>query len=105
MTEAIGSLGALSPSVLPVGRGTFVDKPATGSTQGFQELLMRSIGDVGAMEQQAHTGVLESLTGSGDLTQVEALSALKKADLALRLMLQIRNKILDAYQEIQQMRM
>ena len=39
------------------------------------------------------------------ITQVEAITAMKKADLALRLMIQFANKIMDAYTEIKQMQM
>ena len=41
----------------------------------------------------------------GDITQVEVFSAFKKADLALRMLLQIRNGVLEAYNEIKQMQM
>jgi flagellar hook-basal body complex protein FliE len=33
------------------------------------------------------------------------MTSMKKADLALRLMIQVRNKIMDAYTEIKQMQM
>ncbi len=79
--------------------------PSTSSAAtGFQDLLLKAVDDVSAMQHQAEVAALRSVT-DGDVTQVEALAALKKADLALRLMLQIRNKLLQAYQEIQQMRM
>ena len=35
---------------------------------------------------------------------VESFTAMREADLALKLTMQIRNKLLDAYNEIQQMR-
>jgi len=35
---------------------------------------------------------------------VETFTALREADLSLRLMIQIRNKLVDAYQELQQLR-
>ena len=39
------------------------------------------------------------------MTQIEVMTSMKKADLALRMMIQIRNKIMDAYDEIKQLRM
>ena len=39
--------------------------------------------------------------GKGDLQ--ETMIALEKADVSFRLMMQIRNKVLDAYQEIARM--
>ncbi|MAG93002.1 MAG: flagellar hook-basal body complex protein FliE, partial [Planctomycetaceae bacterium] len=41
----------------------------------------------------------------GDVTKVEVLSSIKKADLALRTMIQVRNKMLDAYREVINLRM
>ena len=45
------------------------------------------------------------LVDGEDVTQIEAMTAMKKADLAMRLMIQVRNKIMDAYTEIKQMQM
>jgi len=55
------------------------------------------------MQTQADFAVMQALSGE-DITQVEVMAAVKKADLALRKMLQVRNKLLDAYNEIQQIR-
>ena len=55
-----------------------------------------------SLAQSAEQAVETSLTG-GDITQIEVLSAVKKADLALRMMMQIRNKLLEGFNEIKQM--
>ena len=46
---------------------------------------------------------IQDAISGGEITQVEVATALKKADLSLRMMLQVRNKLLDAYNEIRQM--
>lgn len=69
----------------------------------FSDLLRQAVERGGAMQQEADLTVMHALAG-GDVTQVEVMSAVKKADLALRMMLQVRNKLLDAYNEIQQIR-
>jgi flagellar hook-basal body complex protein FliE len=69
----------------------------------FADLLRQAVERTGSLQQEADMTVMQSLAG-GDVTQVEVLSAVKKADLALRMMLQIRNKLLDAYNEVQQIR-
>ena len=69
----------------------------------FADLLGQAIGRGAAMQSEADLTVMHALAG-GDITQVEVLSAVKKADLALRMMLQVRNKLLDAYNEVQQIR-
>lgn len=104
MTSPIGGMSHLQ-TLLP-------SAPASPSTGGagvengvsFQKLLLQSIEQVSANEQAAQTAALESFTGS-DVSQVKALSDMKQADLALRMMLQIRNKVLEAYNEVKQMNM
>jgi flagellar hook-basal body complex protein FliE len=78
---------------------------ATGPkpTGGFAELLEQSLQQMQGLTSNAEQAVERSLTGD-DLAMVETFSAVREADLALRLMLQIRNKLVDAYQEVQQMR-
>jgi len=77
--------------------------PATSET-GFQDALMQALSQVQSLNAEAQTSVEQSLAGN-ELTMVESFTAVREADLALRLMIQIRNKLLDAYQEIQQLRM
>ena len=66
----------------------------------FQNLLIDSIGHVNQLEQASQ----ENLAG-GEITQVEVFSVVKKADLALHMMVQVRNKLMQSYNEIKQMQM
>jgi flagellar hook-basal body complex protein FliE len=75
----------------------------TGESQ-FGRLLIDALSETNAAQNLAQTQIEDRLTG-GDVTQVEALTSLKKADLALRTMLQVRNKLMDAYREIVNLRM
>src|SRR5262245_25018071 len=75
---------------------------ATGPT-AFQDLLARSLQDSRGANADAALAVQQSVTGD-DLSMVETFTALREADLALRLTLQVRNKLVDAYNEIQQLR-
>jgi len=43
------------------------------------------------------------MTG-GEIGMAEVLTAVQKADIAFKMMMQIRNKLVAAYQEIQNMR-
>ena len=70
----------------------------------FQELLFRSIEQVSELDRQSQGEIAGLLTGD-DLTQAEVFTAVKKADLAFRTMLQIRNKLVEAYNEVKNMRM
>jgi|SRR5271154_6078679 flagellar hook-basal body complex protein FliE len=103
MTNPISALNTpMSPaSLLGSLQGT---STTPGETPMFADLLMQQLGQVNALDQSAQSAVERSLSG-GDISQVEVLTEMKKADLALRMMIQVHNKIFDAYSEIKQMQM
>ncbi len=53
------------------------------------------------MQADANSMVHSLLTG-GDVNEAEVLTAVQKADLAFRMLLQVRNKLIEAYREVQQ---
>src|ERR1022692_4143001 len=67
---------------------------ATGSGVSFGDL----IGNVENADTEANTAVSRMLDGSGDVH--EAMIALQKADVMLQLTVQIRNKLVGAYQDV-----
>lgn len=98
--SSINELNTLSPlrPEAPSGGG-----PAATPEVDFAGLLQQAIeqtSDVEAQSQQA----IEQLLAGEDITRAEVFTAVKKADLTLRMMMQVRNKILEAYDEVKQMR-
>ena len=69
----------------------------------FQDLLIGSIGEVNMMQQTADHAVEKLMTG-GEIGTAEVLTAVQKADIAFKMLMQMRNKFVAAYQEIQGMR-
>ena len=55
------------------------------------------------MQTQANEAVQQLVTG-GDVNPAEVLTTLQKADISFRMMLQIRNKLVQAYQEVNNIR-
>ena len=45
-------------------------------------------------------GQMEQLLTGGDVNQAEVFTSMQKADMSFRLLVQIRNKLMDAYQEL-----
>lgn len=88
-------------SLQPVG-GTQAGNGATGAS-GFKDLLIDSIQNVNSMQTQADQAV-ETLFTGGDVNPAEVLTAVQKADLAFKLTMQMRNKVMDVYQEIKDIR-
>ncbi len=68
----------------------------------FGEMLKDAIGEVNKLQQNADQAVEELATGnSKDIHNT--MIALEKAEVSFHLMMQIRNKIIGAYQEIMRM--
>ena len=68
----------------------------------FAQTLTDAIGSVNEMQKESDVKAQELATGRTDDIAGVMLSA-EKADIALRTMVQVRNKIIDAYQEIMRM--
>jgi len=69
----------------------------------FKDVMLQAIDQVNAMQQDADRTVEQLLTG-GDVNPAEVLTAVQKADLSFRMMLQVRNKLLQAFQELKEIR-
>ncbi len=68
---------------------------------GFEEMLMESIEKVNILQKEADRSVEGLVTGRGDIH--ETMIAVEKADLTFNLMVQVRNKLISAYEEIMRM--
>lgn len=71
--------------------------------QDFVDLLSSGVSNVNGMQSQANQQINQLLTG-GDVSEVEVFTAVQKADMAFRLLVQIRNKLLAAYEELNAIR-
>jgi flagellar hook-basal body complex protein FliE len=72
-------------------------------TSSFKDFMLQAIDQVNAMQSDADRSVEQLLTG-GDVNPAEVLTAVQKADLSFRMMLQVRNKLVQAFQEIKEIR-
>ncbi len=75
----------------------------SGAGGSFKDFLLDSIKQVNSAQQDADRAV-ETLFTGGDANPAEVLTAVQKADLAFRMMMQIRNKLVAAYEDIQNIR-
>ncbi len=102
MTDPLGLLN----SSAAVSRPTAPLKPQAPGAEGgpgFKEVLMKNIEQVNKLQQDADSAIEDLFTGKrDDVTGV--MIAKQKADMAFQLLLQVRNKMIDAYEEIKQMR-
>lgn len=76
-----------------------------GSEQesSFKDLLVDSIKQVNGMQLEADQAVEALFTGE-EVNPAEVLTAVQKADMAFQLTMQLRNKAMDVYREIRDIR-
>ena len=72
---------------------------AEKSTTSFSEVLKDSINKVGELEKEASQQT-EKLVKMDGQDVHNTMIAVEKADMSFQLMMQIRNKIINAYEEI-----
>ena len=76
--------------------------PARGAEVPFDQVFGRLIGEVNG--QQAEAGRLVQGVLSGDQVSLhQAVIAMEEAGLSFRLMVEVRNKLLEIYQELMRM--
>lgn len=73
--------------------------PTEKASKNFADILKNTVGDVNNLEQAADTAVEKLHTGEGKNLH-EVMIAMEQADISLRYMVSVRNKMLEAYQEI-----
>ena len=90
--------------IRPADLGALASSGATGagSSVSFKDLLADALNQVGAKQQAADAAVTQLATGQGVAID-EVMIAMQKADLALQMTVQIRNKLVEAYQDISRM--
>jgi flagellar hook-basal body complex protein FliE len=74
----------------------------SGKTSGavFDEVLKDAVGKISQVQKDTETAVRELSTG-GDVTS--AVIAMEKADMTFQLMVEVRNRLITAYEEIMRM--
>ncbi|MFW6147563.1 MAG: flagellar hook-basal body complex protein FliE [Thermodesulfobacteriota bacterium] len=68
---------------------------------GFGEAIKGAVTKVSKLEREADESIIDMLQGKADVSQT--MVALQKSDISLRLVLAVRNKVLEAYREIMNM--
>ena len=94
------TLGPIPNVYIPA--ATPVDGAAQSAGGNFSSILSNAVQSVNQLHDAAATQVGNLLQGGGaDLNDV--MVAVEKADVSFQLMMQVRNKIVSAYQDIEKM--
>ena len=94
---SIPSIGTIQPDRLAPTRA-----PAGGSS--FSDVLTNAISEVESSRSDANRAVEQFLAGDGDDLHSTILAS-QRAELEFQMFLQMRNKVVSAYQEIMKMQM
>ena len=79
-----------------------VDEKTGEGKQEFANTLQKFVEDVNSLQNQADQSIEKLATGEiSDVHQV--MKAVEEAGIAMEFMLEIRNKIIEAYQEVMRM--
>jgi flagellar hook-basal body complex protein FliE len=97
----IAPISNIAPIAVPA---AMAPAGATAAPGEFQKVLSNAIGSVESLRNDASQSVQKFLTGENEELHTTIL-ATQKAELAFELGLQVRNKVVDAYQELMKMQM
>ena len=92
----IDSIRALPALVSPQ------ESEAVSSGNGFDDFLKNALDETRAAQAEADRAV-EQLAAGEARSLHEVMLAMEEADISMRLLVQMRNKVVDAYQEIMRM--
>ena len=94
-----GVSGPLAPQPI---KPTAAEAPEDASGPSFKQYLSESIGEIQRLQTAADETINKLV--AGEVTNVsEAMIAIEKANMAFLTLLQVRNKIVSAYEQIQRM--
>lgn len=99
MTTPINPIQPLPPTG-PT--GNLSSPPPAEGERGFADILKDSIDKVNQMQVEADLSV-EKLFNN-EITPEAAMLAYRKAQISFEMLMQIRNKLVDAFDELQRMR-
>jgi flagellar hook-basal body complex protein FliE len=94
----IGSIGPSIGRISPLTSGG-AEKAAAGGSGDFSSAITKAIDNVGGLEKQADSA-LSSFASGGPIGITDVMAATSKASLGMSVVNEIRNRGLEAYQQI-----
>ncbi|MDX2146080.1 MAG: flagellar hook-basal body complex protein FliE [Planctomycetota bacterium] len=105
MSDPVGLIRSTGNAGGPTNLGPLFSRPRAveGQHQAFRDVLVENLDQVNKLQQDA-TRAIEDLQ-TGERTDVEGvILATQKADSAFRMLQSLRNRLMEAYDEIKQVR-
>lgn len=91
-------------SIQAMAQGQHLQAPKTAETQpAFLNMLNKAVDQVNNTQQTAGNLATQFEAGSKDVDLVEVMVALQKSRVSFQALLEVRNKLLSAYQDVMNM--
>lgn len=106
--ESVQQLKSAMPSIQPILETTGLPKELPGiqapqpTSDSFGSVLERAIGEINEKQNVAADAVNALQSGQGGSLH-QAVIAMEEASVSFQLMVEVRNKLLDSYQELMRM--
>lgn len=97
----MGQLG-VKPEIAPLSPPAQPGKAEAAEGPSFKEMLTESIDKVNGLMNESDQSIDDLATGKSANVH-HTLIALQKADISFRMLLDVRNKVMSAYQEVMRM--
>ena len=92
----------IAPITAPIAPTVAPASLPTRGGDGFGEALSRAVASVNDLQLDARDATISMASGTGG-DSAQALVTIEKANVSFQFALQIRNKLLEAYQEVMRM--
>jgi len=96
-----GDLGSI-PSIGDAGRGQGVDSAAGNFSSRLSTAMVNALNEVNSLQETSRVSQ-ETFQMGGDIPLTEVVMNMQKASLAFEATVQVRNKVMQAYQDIMNM--
>lgn len=103
MSDPVGLIGASGATPNPFKAQAQRAAGNDGGGAPFAQYLKKSLDEVNGLQQDANRAVEDLVSGKRDDLE-GVIIATEKADTAFRMLQQMRNKVMSAYEEIKQVR-
>jgi flagellar hook-basal body complex protein FliE len=101
--DGINSIGPLQGGSMPRKAGPAFQQQGNGGVS-FKDVMNGFLNDVNGLQQRADESIKK--LASGEITDVhQVMTASEEAKVAFNMMMEIRNKVMDAYQEVLRIRL
>ncbi|CAG0938409.1 Flagellar hook-basal body complex protein FliE [Gammaproteobacteria bacterium] len=100
INKVLGQMRALSAQIQPPDQA----RPASGpGGVNFGELLRQSIDSVSEQQAAAEALATRFEAGAADVSVAEVMVSMQKASLSFQAMTEVRNRLVEAYQQVMNM--